>query len=158
MSVKLSVNWKLGLCFLEKKLFRFWILYFFPSWGNMWDLWGLEWLVQRNGVLMKPDQMSLERILIVNISFHSFSQFIKYFIHALWCEKVFWSLSQLFCNLDYYLTSTFSKINGATCYYVKLNQHKTFLIKNASSHIVEIAEIYSYLFSKKLREVNLLST
>ena len=93
------------------------------------------------------------------ISFVVFHNFSNISLQVLWCEKVFWSLStlQLFCNLDYYLTSTFSKINGATCYYVKLNQHKTFLIKNASSHSVEIAEIYSYLFSKKLREINLLS-
>ena len=134
----------------RKGLVRFWVLYFFQADGT----WGLEWLiVQRNGVLMKSDQMSLQRM-------HIILAFYRIFQVLLMWKSVLKSIStlQLFCNLDYYLTSTFSKINGATCYYVKLNQHKTFLIKNASSHSVEIAEIYSYLFSKKLREINLLST
>ena len=39
----------------RKGLVRFWVLYFFQADGT----WGLEWLiVQRNGVLMKSDQMS----------------------------------------------------------------------------------------------------
>ena len=136
----------------RKGLVRFWVLYFFQADGT----WGLEWLVLRNGVLMKSDQMSccLKFILYFSTIFQTF-----YSCSLMW-KSVLKSIStlQLFCNLDYYLTSTFSKINGATCYYVKLNQHKTFLIKNASSHSVEIAEIYSYLFSKKLREINLYCT